>query len=113
MHGEVLAHQEESGLSEELHEDRSEKVVEDWPGSRKSVERTGGGCCACRRLKLRRQMAAARKKESVPLTLFLEVNDLEVEDELRKQKGLGLANGLQNRRRRGGSRFLRFRRGAR
>ena len=34
------------------------------------------------RLKLRRHMAAAGKKESASLLLFMEVNNLEVEEEL-------------------------------
>ena len=38
------------GPSKKLHEDRSEEVVEDGPDSRKSVERTGGGCCAYRKV---------------------------------------------------------------
>ena len=41
------------------------------------------GVAPIERFKLRRQMAAAAgKKESVSLALFLEVNDLEVEEEL-------------------------------
>ena len=47
------------------------------------MERTGGGVAPTERFKLRRQMAAAAgKKESVSLSLFLEVDDLEVEEEL-------------------------------
>ena len=44
-----------------------------------------GGVAPTGRFKLRRQMAAAAaagKKESVSLSLFVEVNDLEVEEEL-------------------------------
>ena len=75
--------QDKSGLPEKLHEDLCEEAVED-----------GCGPCECsrrvkllaprlqERLKLRRQMAAAGKKESVSLSPFFEVNLSEVEEEL-------------------------------
>ena len=61
--------------------------------------------------------AAAGKKASVSLSLFSEVNDLEVEEEekprRRGQMKFGLVNGIQSKKKHGESRSLRFRRGDR
>ena len=66
---------EELRFPEELHEDWCEEVVEDGFGPCESVERA-------ERLKLRQQVAAAAgKKDSVSLPLFMEVNGLEVEED--------------------------------
>ena len=71
------------------------------------------GIAPTERLKLRRKMAAAAcKKKSVSLSLFMEVNSLEVEEELSTMATLFCAKGVcgwedgrerENRRRRGGS----------
>ena len=56
------------------------------------------GIAPTERLKLRRQMAAAAgKKESVSLSLFLEVNDLEVEEELSTMATQARTEGVQKR----------------
>ena len=48
------------------------------------------------RLKLRREMAAAAgKKESVPLSLFMEVNNLEIEKELSTMATLAWTEGVR------------------
>ena len=53
------------------------------------------GVALTERLKLRRQMAAAAdKKESVLLSLFFEVNDLEVEEELPTMATKAWAEGV-------------------
>ena len=71
---EVLFCWEELRFPEELH-DWCEEVVEDGFGPCESVERA-------ERLKLRQQMAAAAgKKDSVSLPLFMEVNGLEVDED--------------------------------
>ena len=58
------------------------------------------------RLKLRRQVAAAaRKKESVSLSLFMEVENLD------GRQAFGLEDGQESRRRHGGSRYWRYRHG--
>ena len=63
-------------LPEKLHENCGEKTFENGLGPCESVE--GGGT---ERLKLRRQVAAAAgKKESVSLSLFIEVKNSEVEE---------------------------------
>ena len=59
--------------------------------------------------------AAASKKESTSLSLFMVVFGLEVEEELStmgtrvEQKEFGLVNGIQSKKKRGESRSLRFR----
>ena len=59
---------------------------------------------------VRKQMAAAAGKESVSLSMYLEVHDLEVEEELSTVATLAWAggtwlwNGLQSRKKRGESR---------
>ena len=53
------------------------------------------GIAPTERLKLRRQMAAAAgKKESVSLSLFMQVNDLEVEAELSTMATQAWAEGV-------------------
>ena len=58
------------------------ETVENGPGPRETVWRGQAvGIAPTERFKLRRQMAAAAsEKESASLSLFLEVNDLEVEE---------------------------------
>ena len=64
-------------------EDLSEKDVEDWPNSCESAEETSGECCAHGKAKIEEAVGgSSRKKNSVSLSLFLEVNDLEVEEEV-------------------------------
>ena len=67
-------------FQKKLHEDRSEEADEDWLGPCESVERTGG-CCTHRKAKIKEVDGGnSRKQESVSHSLFLEVNDLEVEE---------------------------------
>ena len=82
---EVLARQERSGLPEKLHGDRSEEVFEDRLGSCESAGGQAVGVAPTERHNLRRQMAAAvGKKESVSLSFFLDVKELEVERSFRR-----------------------------
>ena len=74
------------------------------------------GIALTERLKLRRQMAvAAGKKDSVSLSLFVEVNGLDVEEDLSTVDALqcGWADGEESSRRRGESRSLKCRHGDR
>ena len=58
-------------------------MTEDGPGPARVWRGQVVGIAPTERLKLRRQMAAAAsKKESVSLSLFMEVYDLEVQEEL-------------------------------
>ena len=57
------------------------------------------GIAPTERLKLRRQLAAAAgKKESVPLSLFMNVKSLEVEEDLSTMAALAWAEGVWLRR---------------
>ena len=81
-----IHHCQKKSFSEELFEDLSEEVVEDGFGPCESVER---------RFKLRQQMAATPgKNESVSLSLFMEVHDFEVEEELSSKATLFWAEGV-------------------
>ena len=76
---------EKFNLSEKkLHEDPGEQAAENGPGPRASVGWTSREyMTTIERWNLRRQVAAAAgMKESVSLSLSLEVNDLEVEEAL-------------------------------
>ena len=82
MRREVAQDQEESSSSDDLHENWCEEAPEDGFGPCEKVTRTGIAISPTETLKLRRQMAAAaRKKESVSLSVFLEMKDPEVEEE--------------------------------
>ena len=80
MRCEVLICRKESLLSEDLHEDWCEELADDGRGLCESAEIVD--ISLTERLKVRRQMAAAGKKESLSLSLFMEVNNLEVEEDL-------------------------------
>ena len=70
-------------------------MFEDGLGSCESVGKTSSGRCTTVKFKLRRQIAAAPgKKESTSLSLFLEVNDCEVEEELSTKAMPAWAEGV-------------------
>ena len=83
MQSEVLAHQEEQSVPEELHEGRSEEVVKNESGISESVESACSGNCANRKVKTEEADGSSRRQEgSTSLSLFLEACGLEVEYEL-------------------------------
>ena len=78
---EMLFRQKKSRLSEKLHEGWSEEVAEAGLGLCETVWRSSRWHRAYKRVKLRRQMAAAAGQTvSVSLSLIMEVNSLEVEE---------------------------------
>ena len=85
VQNEVLAFQEEQGLPEELHGDGESRSCYEWvwclQGCRELVCTVA--LASTERLKLRRQMAAAAgKKSTTSLSLFMEAFGLEIEEEL-------------------------------
>ena len=83
MQGEVLYYQEEQGLPEELHESGSQEVATCRHDASKDVGAHAVGMSPTERLKLRRQMAAAAgKKSTTSLSVFMEAYGLEVEEEI-------------------------------
>ena len=62
---EIRVHQDKLDLSDELNEDKSEEVIEDWSGSRKSVGRTGGVRCAHREVKIEEADGGSSWEEGV------------------------------------------------
>ena len=93
-------------------------TVEDGCGCRESVVRTSRGHRACRKVEIQEAHGSSRKKkESVSLSLFMEVNQLEVDEELSTMatlawaNGSGWENGEKNSRRHGGNRSLKCRHG--
>ena len=84
VQGEILDHQEEQGLSKELHEGRCEEVVKNRCGASKELgSACSGNCPQQKDSKLKRQMAAAvGKKSTTSLYPFMEAYGLEVEEEL-------------------------------
>ena len=82
VQGEILVHQEEQGLPEELHEGGGQEVVTSGYGASEDVG-SAVGLAPTERLKLRRQMAAAAgKKSRTSLSLFMQARGREVEEEL-------------------------------
>ena len=80
MRCEILTYKEEYRPPEKPRADRNWEVVHDRPEAWRGQ---AVGIAPTERLKLRRQMAAAAgKKGSVSLSLLLEANDFDVEEEL-------------------------------
>ena len=65
MQCEIRVHQHKWDLSDELNEDRSEEVIEDWSGSHKSVGRRGGVRCAHREVKIEEADGGSSWEEGV------------------------------------------------
>ena len=85
MQSEILAHEEEKGFPTELHEGGRQEVVTSGYGASKDVESSCSGDSPTERLKLMRHMAAAAaagKKSTTSLSLFMEASGLEREEEL-------------------------------
>ena len=86
MQNEVLAFQEEQGLPEELHGDGESRSCYEWVWCLQGCGELSFfsvGLAPTERLKLRRQMAAAAgKKSTTSLSLFMEAFGLEIEEEL-------------------------------
>ena len=113
---EVLIRQKEPRLSEKRCEDWCEEVADgfgpcEWRGQDVGIAPAEG-------LKLRRMAAAAGKKESVSSSLFMEVNNLEVEEDSATVATLLWGgscvdgkHGTGSSRRRQGSRSLKYRHG--
>ena len=78
-----LDYQEELGLPAELHESGCQEVAVCRHDASKDLGAHAVGMSPTERLKLRRQMAAAAgKKSTTSLSLFMEAHVLEVEDEI-------------------------------
>ena len=96
---ERLAYQEKSGFPEKLHKGWCEEVVEDGSGPCESVgeasrwhrvyrkAETSGGRC-------QQQQARRNRCRSLSLSLFLEVNNLEVEEQLSTTATLAWVGGV-------------------
>ena len=83
VQGEILDHQEEQDLPKELHEGWVKKLLRAGTVPAKPWGAHAAGIARTERLKLRRQMAAAAcKKSTTPLSLFVEAYGLEVQEEL-------------------------------
>ena len=79
----VFAYQEKRSLPEELHEDRCGEVAEDGLGLNEGVERASW-----------RHRAHRMAEVEVSLSLFMEVNSLEVEEELSTMATLFCSKGM-------------------
>ena len=90
---EILAHQEKSNLPENFNEDWCEKAVGNGFGSRESVARTSRWHRAHRKAEVEEANGSSRK-EGVSLSLFMDVNNVEVEEELSTMPTLSWAEGV-------------------
>ena len=83
VQSEILAYQEEQSLPEELHEGGVKKLLRAGMVPARTWGAHAAGMAPTERLKLRRQMAAAAgKKGTTPLSLFMAAFVLAAEEEL-------------------------------
>ena len=93
MRSEVLICQKESCVLEELYEDWCEEAVDHGFGPCESIGRTRRWHCAHRTAEVE-EAGGGSKKESVSLSLFMEITNLEVEEYLTTMATLFWAEGV-------------------
>ena len=107
---EMLAHQEASGLPGELLENRCEEVVHDWLGSCESVERRSRGHLAYKKIAVEEADGSSKQARSRYRSLC-SCRRMTSKSEKNTPPWPRKENGLQSRKKRGESTFLRFIRG--